>query len=111
MSRRAARRLITCVAAVLVGLLSCYTGVREYRSRQWRLSREAWLSRCTTELAATVEEGAAARVYTCELDYISVRWTPATYARDARRISLTLREQGVIDACLDWAGGWSQQRP
>ena len=111
MSRRAVRRLMTCVAAVLVVLLSCSAGLREYRRRQWGVSREAWLNRCTRELAAAVEEGAAARVCTCEIDYISARWTPATYTRDSKRISLKLREQGVIDGCLNWAGGWSQQRP
>jgi hypothetical protein len=59
----------------------------------------------------SVDEGAAERHCSCLFDYVSARWTPATYATARERIDRELLRNGVVDDCLNLAGGWSNKRP
>jgi hypothetical protein len=45
------------------------------------------------------------------IDYISVRWTPHTYATHREDIEKDMLEERIQSACLDWAGGWTSRKP
>ena len=110
MTRTTLRRLIVVfVAALVVGL--SYSGLREFRKRQWQGIGPAWVKQCAAGLASEAEHNAADRFCSCELDYIQVRWTPNQYGRASHRINQMLVDNGIVDRCMNWAGGWSKERP
>lgn len=100
--------LILMFAGVVLGSLA---GVRNYRRSLWRGESDTWVTTCTNGLSRTVDTAVARATCTCEYDYISGRWTPKEYAQDARRIVRSMQSEGVIDACLNLAAGYSNQRP
>jgi hypothetical protein len=104
------RRILVIVMASVV-LISSFAGLREYRKRQWTPDSEAWLTECATGLAPTTGVSVAKRVCACQLEYISVRWTPASYHRQYERIHEEMGKTGVYDDCIDLAAGYANRRP
>jgi len=108
--RRTVRRILVLVMAAML-VAGSFAGVRAYRRSLWGSSSDTWLATCSRGLESTTGAAIAQAICTCQLDYISARWTPASYSLDVQRTQRSMQTRGVIDDCIDLAAGYSKKRP